>query len=883
MRREGSVRPPSSAPRSAAGAFVGRDLELARLDSAFAAGAASIALSGPPGVGKTRLAIEAAHRFVASDATRAWTLVDLGEAQRGELLGALHAALGLEAPGGLDPLDGLVDRVASFAPTLVVLDGCDRLGDEVVALEAVVARRTPLTLLTTSRALQHADVVIDVAPLTSAHAIELFRVRARAQGATVDLDDGGAIDAIVRALDRLPFAIELAARRTRILSVAEIAARIEQSAPLFAQGPLDAAIATSYEPLTPDQRSALGQLAVFRGGFDLASAEQVLRIDGDVIEVLQCLRDRALIEVAPATRESTTRYALLSVVRAFVERQSELAAVRAAACERHADAYIARCSKAAEDHHWRAEPVARALLHAELENLRVIAERGVASGTPTWIVRAIDALRALLNVAWERRFSGYTATLERAIALGDAQGVSPQKLAQAHCAMAWSHLAAGNLPRCEASAARALALADGAGDDVGAAMALHARAFTQFMAPDRTIALATLEDACRRAERAGQRVLAARCTSMMGVLMFRHRDAKSALELLERALAEHRAHGDGTWEPITEQRIGFVALYSGDYARARSAIEHALEGLERSAYAHAERGFALANLALLEERDGRIDRAIEIADEAIVWLRGLSAWPFLGMILGRRGMLHHLRGDLGAAERDFEEGIRYCAVTVPLSAALNRAQLAALLADRGDGERARRELETARASIPRGDPADVVLPMVDAHVLVVEARTKGDREARRARAEELAQRPIPMGNMETYRAMLAKRLYERARDGRAVEPRPRAEPSLDPAALIVEAAGQRFRPPGGSYVDLPARSAQQRILSRLVDDHATGSRATIADLVTAGWSAAQARDRSARGRVYVVLSTLRTLGLRALLLRDRRGYYLDPAVRVEVR
>ncbi|HEX3261680.1 MAG TPA: BTAD domain-containing putative transcriptional regulator [Pseudonocardia sp.] len=308
--------------------LVGRGTELAAVRAALDEHRL-VTVVGPAGVGKTRLAVEAARGRQAPHGT--WLVRLEGVRTADELPTALAEAL----PGNTG-LAGL-----RTSDVLLVLDNCEHLvgavGDAVTqVLDAAPGVRV---LATSQRALGvGGERIFPLAPLADDDAVALFTARAhRAAGVGPD------VLPLCRALDGLPLAIELAAARTRVLSVPEILRRLDDRFALLAdptaRGPerrrtLAAALAWSYDLLFPDDQRGLWALAAFPAGASLAALEHVLAaLDvprAAALDVVERLVDRSLVLVD--AHPTGTRYRLLDGVRAFAwERAGAVAGIAEAA------------------------------------------------------------------------------------------------------------------------------------------------------------------------------------------------------------------------------------------------------------------------------------------------------------------------------------------------------------------------------------------------------------------------------------------------------------------------------------------------------------------------------------------------------------------------
>jgi len=373
--------------------FVGRIDELARMDALLDAGRL-VTVIGPGGAGKTRLALETAQRRRERYRDGSW-LVDLASVtEPAEVPVAIVSAFDMrgaamfERPGAGRPdvrslLALLVERLAS-GEYLLLVDNCEHLVEAVAELTATLLRRCPpLRILATSReplavdgealvplaplALPPADADLDAA--RRAPAVRLFAERAAAVAPDFALDDATARDVVevVRRLDGLPLALELAAARLRTLPLPELAAGLSDRFRLLTGGnrtalprhrTLRAVIAWSWDLLSPEERTVAECVSVLPAGATPVSAAAVCAGSGvsadRVPDVLAALVDRSLLRLAatPAERPTVSarragagpRYRMLETLREYgIERLAEqgtLTGVRDRAA-RHAAALVA--------------------------------------------------------------------------------------------------------------------------------------------------------------------------------------------------------------------------------------------------------------------------------------------------------------------------------------------------------------------------------------------------------------------------------------------------------------------------------------------------------------------------------------------------------------
>ncbi|MFC0029975.1 BTAD domain-containing putative transcriptional regulator [Micromonospora chaiyaphumensis] len=413
-----------------------------------------VTLTGPGGVGKTTLAVEAARHVDDALADRVH-LVRLAALPSGtDLPEAVAAQLGVPAGG---PGPAAIAALAAWLGadrTLLVVDNCEHVIDEAAELvEQLVAACPAVTVLTTSREalavpgetqlavapLGVPDGPADPTGLGDSPAVALFVDRARAvrPGFVLDETTAPVVADICRQLDGMPLAIELAAARVKALPPAEIAARLHDRFALLTAGArtsearhrtLRATLDWSHDLLSDAERRLLRRLAVFRGGWDLPAAEQVCAFDGlaadDVLDLLFRLVDRSLVVPDP----TTGRFRLLVTIREYATARLAEAGETEPARDRH----LTHFTELAERYgpHARSDADAWARLTEEHDNFRAAIDRcldrrdGVDAG-----LRLADALFLFWN--YGPRYEGVralTALLAAGVSTPAARAAALQRI-----------------------------------------------------------------------------------------------------------------------------------------------------------------------------------------------------------------------------------------------------------------------------------------------------------------------------------------------------------------------------------------------------------------------------------------------------------------------
>jgi predicted ATPase/DNA-binding winged helix-turn-helix (wHTH) protein len=362
-----SVQPPTNLPEPVS-ELIGRDEEIGEIVNLIA-GHRLVTLSGPGGIGKTRLGLALARELLPHFADGVWA-IELAPLADPELVPvAVATALGLELGSGAASAQSVANALRSKLVVLV-LDNCEHVVDAAARMADALLRSNPAArVIATSREplRVEGEWVYTVPPLAVPAegspdgedplrygAVRLFveRVRAAAPSFSPDRRVAAAIAGICRRLDGIPLAIELAAARAAALGIEGLAARLHDRFRLLAGGrrtalprhqTLRATLDWSYELLTEPERMVLRRLAVFAGGFTLHAASAVAAANGEIAapEIVDCIV--SLVAKSLVTADAggaSVRYRLLETTRAYALEKLVEAGELDAAARRHARRYL---------------------------------------------------------------------------------------------------------------------------------------------------------------------------------------------------------------------------------------------------------------------------------------------------------------------------------------------------------------------------------------------------------------------------------------------------------------------------------------------------------------------------------------------------------------
>lgn len=579
--------------------FIGRDREISEVKHLLA-NTRLLTLTGPGGSGKTRLALQAAAESLHAYPDGVW-LAELAALADPDLVrSAVAAALDVREETGRPLQTTLVDALQNKR-LLLILDNCEHLVEACAQTAESLLRAVPdLTILATSRERLGAagetsylvppmsvpDVRRPQAPedLVKIEAVRLFIERAASIQPGFSLTPAAAADVarIVHTLDGIPLAIELAAARVRVLSVPQIAQRLQDRFHLLTAGgrtaaprqqTLQATMDWSYDLLSEPERALLRRLSVFASGATLDAVEAVC-VGGEVglrdtVDLLSRLVDKSLV-VAEETN-GARRYWLLDTVSAYA-REKLSAAGETPAFRRHHAGWYQRLVEQAEPHLETPDRRWMDRLETEHDNIRAALDATITPGGGE------DALRfaVALHRFWHIR--GYWTEGRRWLeaALAANPHASPGLRAKALARIAAFAQHQGDYRRAQALAEEGLGLYQALGDPRGMADVLNTLGNIAYHQGDYDAARKLHEASLARGRDAGDKYGIASSLVNLAIVADHLGQYEQAVAWCRDSLTIFREIGDPRGTAFALSVLGTLASDQGDYTTARPLFEESL-------------------------------------------------------------------------------------------------------------------------------------------------------------------------------------------------------------------------------------------------------------------------------------------------------------------
>jgi len=685
---------PNNLPHQAT-SFVGRDRELEEIKGLLSA-ARLLTLVGMGGLGKTRLSLQIAAEQIHDFPDGVW-FIDLAPISDPALIVSEAAqVLGVREEPDRPMLQTLCSHLKGKR-ALLILDNCEHVVKASAQMANAILKTAPhVHILASSREALHAPgeqcyPVLplpvprrddDLEALARSTAVRLFveRVQQHKPGFELTEREAPAVAELVARLEGIPLALELAAARIRVLSVADINTRLHDRYKLLTGGSrvlqqrqqtLRALVDWSYELLTTEEQIVLDRLGVFVGGFDLAAAEAVCGLEplaaADVLDLLQSLIEKSLVMLEE--RDDGARYLMLDTIREYAREKLAQRDDADAVAARHCDHYFAMAKAANKglrgpeqaDWLWR--------LEVELDNIRSALALALAERVDPFI--AVKFAVALQGFWILRGYSTEARKLVRAaLALPEIQA-SP-------VAQAWSLYVGAALAESQSDHAEArlmletcLVLRRTLGNEVDIAATLSTLSVARLQAGDAVEAAAGESEALEIFRRLEDRIGEAIGLLHLGQIWLHRGDDAKARSYLEQCLAVAREIRHQEIEGECELVLGEVALETGDAAQAGLRFKRSLTVCREAGDKRGEAN-ALRWLARVDLQSGDLASARARLSDA---LRAFHAFEM------REELLGCLEDHAELAEA---EGKREVAVGLAAVAARSRERLGLRRSPRGE-------------------------------------------------------------------------------------------------------------------------------------------------------------------------------------------------------
>ncbi len=912
--------------------FIGRESELSRLQELLAGEARLLTITGPPGMGKTRLA----RRFAAlcesvsdspwsgasfSDLSSAWTVDDI--------VTTVSASLGLRLASGegSEGTEVLLGRaMGGRGQLLVVLDNFEQVaahGSDTVSRWLDLAPEARFLVTSRDRLRLRGEICVELSPLSVEHGSKLFESTAKRARTSYQSnpDEQSAVDELVGRLDGIPLAIELAAARVTVMSPSKMLGRLSKRFDLLRHGPSDgvarqatlrAAIDWSWDLLEEVERDTLAQSSVFRGGFSLEAAEAVIELgahDGepDVLDILESLRGKSLVRTyESALLGGELRFDVYESIREYAaERLAETGGSEGAE-ERHCCFCVAEGESRVVEF---GAPEGSALQWFEVNRDNLVAAYHRRRDTDPELAARI--VLCLSHVMLRRGPYDSNLTLLEDIAARLGGKAEPLVLSRLYFARGAACSLVGRLDAAVEDLGRALQIARehklGAMESKALLQhGLHALRMGQLGEAVRWLGEAEQVATAQGLQRVLCRIHVSKGMAREAVAEFAEAEAS-----YQSSLSIARAEGDHWEEVRTRSKMGSLCTFmDGRLEEAREHFEWALAECREEGDWFIEAGTAY-NLGRLETNLGNLESAERHLTQALLAYREMGNRSSSGFVVMAMGLLAMERGEWDEAVTQLELADSILA-EVQHALARSYAMLTRALVDLAQ--------EQPQVALQRIDAAITLVVALKHRVLegigrcvegMIHARLdrQEDWQASWNRAHELlgdsgwGEGKAMLAALGAYGVLVGEPAqaadelppFARARVGLRLLKTPAvASPTAATTApsatmppppqgsLRIHSDGRWFQVPGSEPVDLTRKRTLRPLLLMLTKARLEepGTALAVEPIFEAVWAGERIRDSARKNRVYVAVATLRKAGLDPYLETRGDGYLIRPDVEV---
>lgn len=606
-----------------------------------------LTLTGPGGVGKTRLAIQVATELQSYFEHGVCFVALASVSDPALVVPTLAQTLGLGARGG-QKLDELLKDYLSNRELLLLLDNFEQVTAAVPLLGELLTVAPRLKILVTSRVTLglYREQEFNVPPLSvpdlghlpavevlrHSPAIALFVARAKAVNPefTLTPDNAPLVAEICTRLDGLPLAIELAAARIKVLSPSALLKELSHRLTLLTGGRQDQpqrhralrnTIAWSYQLLEADEKRLFARLAVFVGGCTLPAVENICVLESEpvsqrsLLDQLQALLDKSMLQQTPAP-DGELRFTLLETLHEYALEQlltyPEIESLR----QRHAE-YYSRLAEAIVPELWGAE--------AGRWLQQLLAEYGNLQAAMRWLIerghgeRAIRLFEVLVHF-WEmqRKPSEIRGQTEVILEMSRALPAAMRAMALGVAGAMFRDMQF-DYARARACYTEQLSLARGQGDIFSISVALDELGLVLLEQGEYAEAERLLQESYALRQTMGDQDLIASLLRSLGIIALYQGELEQAQARLEKSLVLHQALKNRLGYARTLNQLGRVALYQHDYVRAQALHEES-QALFRQIGNQRSEANALSHLGPVWLAQGERERAISaLRESARLW------------------------------------------------------------------------------------------------------------------------------------------------------------------------------------------------------------------------------------------------------------------------
>lgn len=666
-------------------AFVGREAELAQIAARLADPACRLlTLVGPGGVGKTRLALQAAGEQVGGFAHGVWYVPLAGLTAPGQIVDAIAEALSFPLYSAADPAAQLIDYLRP-QQALLLLDNFEHLLEGAALVSALVQGCPSLKLLVTSRERlkRYGESLLEVDGLSvpaaaesegleNHSAVRLFVESARRSQAGFRLlpDNRAAVTRICQLVEGIPLGLELAAAWLPVLSVEEIAQEVGHSLDFLTATADDlperhrnmrAVFDQSWHLLTEFERGVFRRLSVFRGGFTRPAAEAVA---GGTLIDLSRLASKSLLR-----RTGARRYALHDLLRQYgqdklAERPAEAQATR----EQHCAYFLSFLAGQVAALKGDGQVLALAEVASEMENIRAAWDWAVQNGRASLIAAGLDALWVFAEVRGLYR-EGEDYFRRAAEALAAAPAELPDRdlaLGKALVCQGSYHIRFGDVARVRRLAQQGLDLLRPLRAQAEMAFALNMLAAAAHLEGDYAEEQRLLRESLALGRAAGDRWITAYSLNDLGLATFLAGDPAEAERLCAESLALFRQIGDQRGTAFTLNNLGVITQRLGGPAEAERLYRESLDLWRVDGHrwgiatALTRLGVVTGAVATLDAAAAHLREAMEIALNVRAFPAVLEALVELAAVVACEGQADRAREwlDLGLRHPALSRGAR---------------------------------------------------------------------------------------------------------------------------------------------------------------------------------------------------------------------------------